>query len=104
MKACTLTDSHLQYVGFQKRTQFNAWLVANRQLIAKHLSKALYLLYVGEGEDPDYEARVADLPPLEIPVDDNHPIVPPYVDPLEEYRMGGRVFEQLPIRPKRITE
>lgn len=58
MKAGTLTDFHLQYVGFQKRAPFNAWLTENRQLIGKHLSKASSLLYVGEDEDPDHEARI----------------------------------------------
>jgi hypothetical protein len=77
MRASAGAGPHQLYVGFQTRCDFNAWLTGNRQLIKKHLEKKAYLYYVGEGEYPEYEAEFANLAPLEIPADVNHPNSPP---------------------------
>lgn len=84
-------------IGFQIRTRFNEWLTGNRQLIKAHLDWSAYLEHVGEGENPDYEAEYADLQPLEIPADADHPNFYPYPVLAVGHRAEGLVRDILPL-------
>ncbi|MHB1272801.1 MAG: hypothetical protein ACYCZD_08545 [Rhodanobacter sp.] len=104
MRACAKERWQMNlFAGFQALTPFNDWMISHRSLIDAHVDKASYLLVVGKGTDPETEAELLkDLRPLEIPVDDTHRIIRPYVSGYDEYRFGGCAFDLIPIRPKRI--
>lgn len=105
MRAGTLSDVHAKdYVGFQARSKFNGWLVDSPQVIDASLARAAHLLYVGEGCLPEVDAEHAAQAPLVVPVDTHHQIIGPPVDPYDEYRLGGSVFEHLRIIRKFVED
>lgn len=104
MRASAASNGELDPIaGFQALNAFNDWLASQRRLIDAHISKASYLLVVGKGTDPETESTLLrHLPPLQIPVDDAHQVVRPYVDEFDEYRFGGCSFDLIPITLKKI--
>src|SRR6185312_6308856 len=102
MRAGVLDEPGRQhYIGLQTSTPFNAWLAANRRIIDTHLVRAYLRLGLGEEVDTVKDAP-KDLRSMQIPVDDDHPIIAPYVDPVDEHRFGGSLFDLLPIRRTKI--
>lgn len=102
MRAGVLDERGRQhYIGLQTSTPFNAWLAANRQAIDAHLTRAYLRLALGDEADTVDQALM-NLGPMQVPTDDDHPIIPPPADPYDEYRFGGTCFDLLPIEPVRI--
>ncbi len=104
MRAGVLDEPAQQhYIGLQASTPFNTWLTENRRFIDAHLVRAYLRLGLGDEADKIKDAP-KDPRPLQIPVDEDHPIISPYVDPIEEYRFAGSLFDLLPIWPTKIRE
>lgn len=94
-----------ELAGFRALTPFNEWLITNRHLIDSHLYTAIEKIMLESGADPAGDDQAStELPPLEIPTDDQHRISRPASDPWYDYTIGDLPFDRISIRPRKIEK